>query len=85
MTTARTLVTIWFALMALLVITAGSSCLELGWGNIAINLTVAVMKAMLIMFFFMQLKSSCTITRLTVAAALLWLGILYGLTTVDYI
>jgi cytochrome c oxidase subunit 4 len=84
MTRAREVLLTWIALLVLLVLTAGSSRLELGWANSPINLVIAVAKAALIGLVFMQLRRRDTLVRLVTGAAIVWLLILYSLTLVDY-
>lgn len=76
---------VWLALLFLLVLTAGTSRLDLGAANVAINLAVAAAKAILILVFFMHLKAGAALPRLAAGVAALWIAILYALTTVDYL
>jgi len=84
MSETRAAVLTWFALLLLLALTAGTSRFDLGWGNVTINLIVAVAKALLILVVFMQLKANAIVLRLAAAAIVLWLGIMYVLTFADY-
>ena len=84
MTALRPAFATFAALILLLAITAASSRIDLGWANAAINLAIAVLKALLILLVFMQLRSDGSLPRLAVGVAALWLGILYVLTFTDY-
>jgi cytochrome c oxidase subunit 4 len=84
MTGLRPALTTFAALIVLLAITAASSRVDLGWGNAAINLAIAAVKALLILLVFMQLRSDPSLPRLAAGATALWLGILYVLTFADY-
>jgi cytochrome c oxidase subunit 4 len=84
MTETRSAFVTWIALMVLLAITAASSRFDLGWGNVTINLIVAVAKAVLILIVFMRLKANAIVLRLAAAAAILWIGIMYVLIFADY-
>jgi caa(3)-type oxidase subunit IV len=53
----RTYVLVWVALMILLTLTLGSAYIPLGSLNTVINLGIAVAKALLVMLFFMHLRS----------------------------
>lgn len=75
----------WAALIILLIATAASSRFDLGWGNVTLNLAIAIAKALLILFIFMGLKSAAALPRLAFGAAALWLAIMYGLILVDYV
>jgi cytochrome c oxidase subunit 4 len=84
MQTARAPFLIWLALLALLAVTAGSTMLDLGWGNLVVNLGVAAAKMVLILLVFMHLDRSSALVRLVCVAAGLWLALLFGLTLIDY-
>jgi cytochrome c oxidase subunit 4 len=84
MTGTRSLFATWLGLLFLLALTAGTSWIPLGWGNLAISLAVAVAKAMLILAIFMKLVRSALLPRLALLCMVLWLGILFGLTMIDY-
>ncbi|MER8477476.1 cytochrome C oxidase subunit IV family protein [Mesorhizobium sp. M1163] len=78
----RKLTLAYGGLLALLALTVGSSFLALGAFNSALNLTIAVAKAAVIAILFMHLASAGVLPRLAVAAAGLWLMILFGLTLI---
>ncbi len=84
MTGLRPALSTFLALIVLLAITAASSRIDLGWGNAAINLAIAALKALLILLVFMQLRSDRSLPRLAAGATALWLAILYGLIFADY-
>ncbi|WP_137929661.1 cytochrome C oxidase subunit IV family protein [Mesorhizobium comanense] len=67
-------------LMILLALTVGSSFLDLGGLNSALNLAIAAGKAAIIAALFMHLGGAGLLPRLAVAATGLWLVILFGLT-----
>jgi len=75
---------IFFALMALLIATVWASYFDLGAGNAAIALTIAVAKAMLVILFFMHVRHAGKLVWIFAGAAFLWLGILLSLTLTDY-
>ena len=81
---ARTYVIVWVALLALLLITLGSAYLPLGHLNTAINLAIAVAKALLVAFFFMHLRSAHPMLRIAATAGFFWLAILIGLSLTDF-
>lgn len=84
MTETRSALISYAALMVLLALTAASSRLDLGWGNLVINVAIAVAKALLILIVFMRLRSGPGLTRLAAGVMMLWLFILYALTFADY-
>jgi cytochrome c oxidase subunit 4 len=75
----------WAALMVLTVVTVGVGYLDLGVANDLVALAVAVTKALLVILFFMHVKESTRLTKLTVAAGFVWLAILIGITLTDYL
>ena len=81
---ARAYVLVWVALICLLLVTLGSAYVPLGWANSAINLAIAAVKALLVAFFFMHLRSAHYMLRIAAAAGLFWLAILIGLSLTDF-
>jgi cytochrome c oxidase subunit IV len=75
---------VFFALMVLLVLTLYAASKDLGEWNIVIAITIAVIKALLVLLFFMHLYYSTKLVKLFSAAALFWLAILFALTLGDY-
>ena len=80
-----TYVLVWGALMVLTVATVFIARLNLGPFNDIVALAVAVTKALLVILFFMHVKDSSRLTRLTVVAGFFWLAILIGITLTDYL
>jgi cytochrome c oxidase subunit 4 len=81
----RTNVIIFAALLVLLFATVGASYLPLGHFHLAVALSIAVAKAVLIGLFFMHVYYSHRLTWIVSIASLLWLGILLVLTMSDYL
>jgi cytochrome c oxidase subunit 4 len=74
-------------LLALLVgtaLTVWASFLELGIWNPIVALAIATGKAILVVLFFMQVKYSSKLTKLTVGAAIFMFLALVGMTLSDY-
>jgi cytochrome c oxidase subunit 4 len=69
----------------LLAATVAVAFIEAGILNIILALTIAAVKAGLVVMFFMHVKESGPLTRLFVGAGLLWLLILIGLTLTDFL
>jgi cytochrome c oxidase subunit 4 len=80
MSEIRKLAVAYAALLLLLALTVGSSFIDLGGFNSGLNLAIAAAKAAIIAVLFMHLAAAGTLPRLAVAAAGLWLAILFGLT-----
>jgi cytochrome c oxidase subunit IV len=71
-------------LLLLLAASAGSAYLPLGLWNSIANLSIATLKALLVAVFFMHLRDSSALVRLTAGVALFMLAILFGLSATDY-
>jgi cytochrome c oxidase subunit IV len=52
--------------------------------NVIVALTIAVIKATLVVLYFMHVRYSSRLIWVIVASALFWLGILFALTLSDY-
>jgi cytochrome c oxidase subunit 4 len=77
---------VFAALMALLVVTVVATYIS-WWGSrigIVIAMAVAIIKATLVVLYFMHIKGSSGLTKVFVIAGLAWLAILMGITLADY-
>jgi cytochrome c oxidase subunit 4 len=81
----RTDLQVFVALLVLLFATVGAAYLPMGHFHLAVALTIAAAKAVLIGLFFMHLYYSHRLTWIVSVAALLWLAILLALTLSDYL
>ena len=80
-----TYLVIFAALMVLLVVTvAAAFYVNLGAANILVALLIALVKAALVVLFFMHVKYASRLTKIFVSAAFLWLAILVAITFSDY-
>jgi cytochrome c oxidase subunit IV len=75
---------IFFSLLTLTAVTAAVAFVDLGPFNIYVAMTIAVVKALLVVMFFMHLRYSSSLTKLFVCAGILWFAILISLTTSDF-
>ena len=81
----RTYASIYIALMVLLVLTVVASYINLGHGmNLAVAMTIAIVKSVLVILFFMHVRQSTKLTWVYASAAFLWLAIMFALTFSDY-
>jgi cytochrome c oxidase subunit 4 len=80
----RPLVLTWAALMALLVLSAGSALLRLGWINTAIGLGVALVKAVLVAVVFMRLRRAHSLLHITSLIGVAAMVLLFLLSSADY-
>ena len=75
-----------FAILIILTLTTVVVAeIELGPWNVVVALGIAVIKATLVILFFMHVKDSSALTKLIVVAGFFWMAILFGLTFNDYI
>jgi cytochrome c oxidase subunit 4 len=58
---------------------------DMGAMNNVVMLTIACIKASLVILFFMHVRWSTPLTWVVVAAGFFWLLILFGLTMTDYL
>ena len=83
--TVKTFVAVWAALLALAALTVFAATLELGPFNAIVALTIATIKALLVLLFFMELRDSTALTKVAVIAAVFFFMLLAGLTLSDYL
>ncbi len=75
---------IFFALLVLTVVTYLVAKVDLGQFNAVVALTIAVIKALLVVLYFMHLRYSSRLTWVFVGAGVFWLVIMIVLTLSDY-
>jgi cytochrome c oxidase subunit 4 len=71
------------ALLLLLGVTVGSALIDLGPFNPVANLGIAIVKAVLVMTFFMRLNTDSPLLRIVAVAGFAWLVVLIALTLSD--
>ena len=76
---------IFAALMVGTAITVGVAFVDLGPFNAVVALTIAVLKATLVVLFFMHVRYSTRLTWAVVVGSVFWLGLLLALTFSDYL
>jgi cytochrome c oxidase subunit 4 len=72
------------ALLLLLGLTVEAARHDLGRWNFIVAVAIATVKALLIVLYFMHVRHSPPLTRLVVAAGIVWLAIMFALTFADY-
>jgi cytochrome c oxidase subunit IV len=72
------------ALLVLTATTVGASYVEMGVFNPIVALGIAAVKMVLVVLFFMHVKYSSKLTKLTVGAGLFTFLVLVGMTMADY-
>jgi len=72
-------------LMVLTGLTVGMAFVDLKIMNTVVALTIAVVKATLVVLFFMHVKYSTRLTWVVAASGIVWLAIMFGVTFADYL
>ncbi|MDB6111706.1 MAG: oxidase [Pedosphaera sp.] len=80
----RIYVLVWVALMILLLLTWGAAQFNLGEFNVLTAMTIAVIKMVLVMLYFMHVRYSNRLVWLFAGAGFIWLLINFTLTMSDY-
>ena len=82
----RVYLTIFAALMVGTALTVWAGFQDFpGPMNVIIALTIACVKATLVVLYFMHVRYSSRLIWVVVASAIFWLGILFALTFSDYL
>lgn len=84
--TVRTYTAIFIALLALTALTTGVAFVDLGGGlNGAAALAIAVVKALLVILYFMHARTSDRLTWVLAGVGFFWLLLLIGGTMDDFL
>jgi cytochrome c oxidase subunit 4 len=78
-------IAIFAALMVLTGITVSVSFVNLGALNFPVALSIAIIKATLVILFFMHVKYSSRLTKLVIGTGFFFLLVLFTLTLTDYL
>jgi cytochrome c oxidase subunit 4 len=90
----RTYLAVFAALLVLTLATVAAARVDLGEPevggfripvNVVVALSIACLKAILVILFFMHVKYSGPLVQLVVASAFVWLFILIAITMSDYL
>jgi cytochrome c oxidase subunit 4 len=84
-TPVSTYVAVFAALLVLTGLTYGVATQDLGWMNTPVALGVALVKASLVVVYFMGVRYNTPLTKVVVVAGFFWLMIMFGLTMNDYL
>ncbi|MGO9317732.1 MAG: cytochrome C oxidase subunit IV family protein [Terracidiphilus sp.] len=76
---------ILFALLLGTALTVWASYVDLGFWNPVIALAIATTKAVLVVLYFMHVKYSTKLTKLTIVAGIFMFLVLISMTLTDYI
>jgi cytochrome c oxidase subunit IV len=80
----KTYFIIFFALLVLTAATVWVAYFDLGPLNVIVALSIAVLKATLVVLYFMHVRYSSKLTWVFVGAGFFWLAILVAFTLSDY-
>jgi cytochrome c oxidase subunit 4 len=80
----RVFFAVFVILLVLVALTVEAARHDLGRLNFFVAVLIAAIKAFLIALYFMHVRHSPELTRLVIAAGLLWLAILFSLSLADY-
>jgi len=81
----KTYLLVFLALLVGTALTTGMAFVDLGPFNGIVALTIAMIKAVLVVLFFMHVKYSSKMTRATIVSAAVFLLILLTLSMTDYV
>jgi cytochrome c oxidase subunit 4 len=80
--------TMYYAVFLALIVGTGLTVLaaffDMGAMNNVVMLTIAIVKASLVILFFMHVRWGTRLTWVVVASGFFWLLIMFGLTMTDY-
>jgi cytochrome c oxidase subunit IV len=76
---------IFGALMVLTAVTVWVATFDLGRWNAIVALSIAVLKATLVVLYFMHVRYSSKLTWVFIFAGVIWLIILFAFTLSDYL
>jgi cytochrome c oxidase subunit 4 len=76
---------IFATLMVLTAITVAAAYFDLGPLNTVVAVVIACIKATIVVLYFMHVRYSTRLIKMTVIAGLYWMGILLVLTMSDYL
>jgi cytochrome c oxidase subunit 4 len=80
----KTYYVIFAALLVGTALTVWVAYFDLGPMNTVVAITIAVLKALLVLLYFMHLKYSSRLTWVFAAAGFVWLVLMIGLTLADF-
>jgi cytochrome c oxidase subunit 4 len=80
----RIYLVIFAVLVVLTAVTVTVAFIDLGPLNVIVMLLIAVVKATLVVLYFMHVRFTNRVTQLAAASGFVWLLIMFGLTLSDY-
>jgi cytochrome c oxidase subunit 4 len=83
-TPVKTYVFVFVGLLVGTLATVLVSGWDLGWANNIVAMTIAILKALAVLYFFMELRHSTRMTALTAIAGFFWLVLMLLMIMMDY-
>ena len=80
----RIYLSVFVALLVLTGTTVGVAFIDMGPFNNVVAMAIALLKATLVILFFMHVRYSSRMTALTIVSGIFFLSLMVGLTMVDY-
>jgi cytochrome c oxidase subunit 4 len=80
----KTYLPVFLALIGLTILTTGVAFIDLGAFNTVVALVIAFCKMLLVILFFMHVRSSSGLVRIAVVAAFFWFALLGAFLMSDY-
>jgi cytochrome c oxidase subunit IV len=81
----KTYVFVWALLLVLLAATVGVAYVHLGWLNPVVALSIALVKAAVIVLYFMHVRYSSRLVWVFILGSVLWLAIMFTYSFGDYL
>jgi cytochrome c oxidase subunit 4 len=81
----RLYVAVYLVLVALTITTVAVSRIDLGEYNFIVAITIAVIKAVLVILYFMHVKDATAMTKVFIGAGFFWMAILLLFILSDYL
>jgi len=81
----RSYVLIFSLLMVFTAVTVAAAFINLGALNFPVAISIAIIKATLVILFFMHVKYSSQLTKLIIGSGLFFLLVMFSLTMTDYL
>jgi cytochrome c oxidase subunit IV len=79
----KTYALVFITLIILTFVTTGVAYIDLGAFSVVVALGIACVKMLLVALWFMHVRHSTKLTRVTLVGALVWLGIMLAFTLQD--
>jgi cytochrome c oxidase subunit 4 len=80
----KTYIIVFLCLIGLTLLTTGVAFIDLGPFNTVAALAIAFSKMLLVILFFMGVRNSSGLVRITLVAGFFWLALLIAFTMSDY-